>query len=325
MDKRELGRSGIELTTVGLGCWAIGGWMWGGSDDTDAVAAIRRAVELGVNFIDTAPVYGKGHSEELVGNALEGIRDKVVLATKCGLVWDRPGRDYFVDEDGAAIRRNLEPASIARECEESLRRLRTDVIDVYQCHWPDAATPIADTMAALLKLREEGKVRAIGVSNFTVAQMTDCLRHGRIESDQPQYYMLDRSIEPEILPFCRERKIGVIAYSPLGRGILTGKVTEGREFRKNDHRARMPWYRPKNRSRVLGLLEAVRPIAENHGATLGQLAANWVVSQPGVTTAIIGARNPAQVDENVKAAGFRLTDTEQGEIRRLLDELGGPE
>jgi aryl-alcohol dehydrogenase-like predicted oxidoreductase len=326
METRELGQSGLEVTVVGLGCWVMGGWMWGGAEDDRSVASIRRAVELGVNFVDTAPIYGHGHSEELVGKALEGLRDDVVLATKCGLVWPpREGRHHFVGPDGIPVYHNLAPASIMAECEDSLRRLRTDVIDVYQCHWPDPGTPLDDTMAALLKLREQGKVRAVGVSNFSVGQMQQCLEHGRIESDQPQYNLLDRSVEEAILPFCREHDLGVIAYSPLGRGILTGKVTMDREFEQDDHRANLPWYQPKNRRRVLDFLDKVRPVAEGHGVTLAQLAANWVICQEGVTTAICGARRPEQVEENVKAGAFRLSDEELAEIDRLRDELGSPE
>ncbi len=325
MEKRKLGGSGLDVTVIGLGCWVMGGTMWGGANDRDSIAAVRRAVELGVNFIDTAPVYGCGRSEELVGKALDGLRDKVVLATKCGIVWPpRTGRPFFVAPDGVPRYRNLEPDSIIRECEESLRRLSTDVIDLYQCHTPDASTPMSDTMAALAKLLEQGKIRAIGVSNYSVEQMKESAKHATLASDQPQYNMLERSIESGVLPFCRKSGIGVIAYSPLGRGILTGKVTMGRKFPADDHRASIPWFQPRNRKRALELLDKLKPIADEHGATLAQLAANWVISQPGVTTAICGARTPGQVEENVKAAEFKLTASELARIRELLDELGGP-
>jgi len=325
MKKRALGRSGLEVTPIGLGCWVMGGWMWGGADDDRSVAAIHKAIDLGVNVIDTAPVYGEGHSEEVVGRALEGIRDRVVLATKCGLVWPpRTGRVHFTDPEGRTFFHNLEPDSVIAECEASLTRLRTDVIDLYQCHWPDPGSSLDDTMPALLKLQEQGKVRAVGVSNFSTEQMQACLTHGRIESDQPQYNMLDRSIEAEMLPFCREHGIGIIAYSPLARGILTGKVTMDRTFPDSDHRGRLAWYRPENRRRVLDFLEAVRPIADGHGATLAQLAANWVISQDGVTTALCGARTPEQVTENVRAGEFELTESELADIRTRLDELGKP-
>jgi methylglyoxal reductase len=322
MEKRALGQSGLEVTAIGLGCWVMGGWMWGGAEDDESIAAIRTAVESGVNFIDTAPIYGKGHSEEVVGKAIEGLRDEIVLATKCGLTWPpRTGRPHFVDEDGDDICHNLEADSIIKECEDSLRRLNTDVIDVYQCHWPDPGVSIEETMSALVTLKEQGKIRSIGVSNFSVDQMTECLKCAPLNSDQPQYNMLDRSIEAGVLPFCRDNNIGVIAYGPLGRGILTGKVTMDRTFEKNDHRAKTKWYQPENRRRVLDFLDKIRPIADGHNATLAQLAANWVISQPGVTTAICGARRPEQVKENVRAAEFKLTDEEQATIRSLLDEL----
>ncbi len=322
MEKRALGQSGLEVTVIGLGCWVMGGWMWGGAEDQESIATVRTAIDNGINFIDTAPIYGKGRSEEIVGKAIAGIRDQVILATKCGLVWPpRTGRTYFTDEDGDAICRNLEPESIIRECETSLQRLQTDVIDVYQCHWPDAGVPIEDTMSALLKLKDQGKIRAIGVSNFSVEQMAECLKYGPLHSDQPQYNMLERSIETDILPFCRENDIGIIAYSPLGRGILTGKVTMDRVFDENDHRNRLKWYQPENRKLVLDFLDKLRPMAEGHGATLAQLAANWVISQPGVTTAICGARRPEQVKENLRAAEFQLTPDEQATIRSLLAAL----
>jgi methylglyoxal reductase len=322
LEKRALDQSGLEVTVIGLGCWVMGGWMWGGAEDQESIATVRTAIDNGINFIDTAPIYGKGRSEEIVGKAIAGIRDQVILATKCGLVWPpRTGRTYFTDEDGDAICRNLEPESIIRECEASLQRLQTDVIDVYQCHWPDAGVPIEDTMSALLKLKDQGKIRAIGVSNFSVEQMAECLKYGPLHSDQPQYNMLERSIETDILPFCRENDIGIIAYSPLGRGILTGKVTMDRVFDENDHRNRLKWYQPENRKLVLDFLDKLRPMAEGHGATLAQLAANWVISQPGVTTAICGARRPEQVKENLRAAEFQLTPDEQATIRSLLAAL----
>ncbi len=325
METRRLGRSELEITAIGLGCWVMGGWMWGGAEDDPSVAAIKAALDKGCNFIDTAPVYGMGHSEEVVGRALEERRDQVVLATKCGLVWDeRGGRKHFVDPEGRTIYHNLSAESVKRECEESLRRLRTDVIDLYQCHWPDPGVPHEETMTALAELRDEGKIRAIGVSNYTAEMMAECLEYVQLASLQPQYNMLDRSIEAELLPFCREHDIGIIAYSPLARGLLTGKVTMDREFGEGDHRAKQPWFRPENRRRVLEFLDKIKPIAEKHDATLAQLAANWVIRQGGVTTAICGARRPDQAEENMGAADFALTDDDLAAIRRHLDELGSP-
>lgn len=329
MELRQLGKSDLKVTPVVFGAWAIGGWFWGGTDDAEAVTAIRAAVDEGINTIDTAPMYGFGHSEEIVGKALKGIRDKVIVATKCGLRWNRTDGDFhFVAQDeqnrSHQIYKVLKPDSIIEECELSLKRLNVDVIDLYQCHWPDTTTPIADTMGALMKLKEQGKIRAIGVSNFTPAMMRECLNAAPLASDQPKYSLLAREIEADVLPFCRENNIGVIVYSPLAQGLLTGKVTMDRQFAPGDLRVNTPWFQPQNRQRVLDALGRIRPIADAHRATLGQVAINWVINTPGVTSAIVGARNAAQVRENVHAAEFRLSEEEQSFIRSTFESLGKP-
>ncbi len=326
MEKRKLGTSEIEVSAIGLGCWAIGGWMWGGTDDEKAVAAIRKAIDVGMFFLDTAAIYGFGHSEEIVGKAIEGRRDEVILATKCGLVWEHPTREpRFVDEEGNKVYGDLTKESVLREAEESLRRLKTDWIDIYQCHRPDELTPAEETMEAMNLLLEQGKIRAIAVSNFSVEQMEAFRRYGPVHSDQPRYSMLDRTIEPEILPYCRENNIGILAYSPIEQGILTGKVTLDREFRFGDHRRHRPWFQKKNLKRALDFLEKLKPIADVHGKTLAQLAANWVISQEGVTSALVGARTPEQVVENAGAADWRLTEDELKQIEEYVEELGPPE
>ncbi len=329
MELRQLGKSDLKVTPVVFGAWAIGGWFWGGTDDAEAVTAIRAAVDEGINTIDTAPMYGFGHSEEIVGKALKGIRDKVIVATKCGLRWNRTDGDFhFVAQDeqnrSHQIYKVLKPDSIIEECELSLKRLNVDVIDLYQCHWPDTTTPIADTMGALMKLKEQGKIRAIGVSNFTPAMMRECLNTAPLASDQPKYSLLAREIEADVLPFCRENNIGVIVHSPLAQGLLTGKVTMDRQFAPGDLRVNTPWFQPQNRQRVLDALGRIRPIADAHRATLGQVAINWVINTPGVTSAIVGARNAAQVRENVHAAEFRLSEEEQSFIRSTFESLGKP-
>jgi len=329
MELRQLGKSDLKVTPVVFGAWAIGGWFWGGTDDAEAVTAIRAAVDAGINTIDTVPMYGFGHSEEIVGKALKGIRDKVIVATKCGLRWNRTDGDFhFVAQDeqnrSHRIYKVLKPDSIIEECELSLKRLNVDVIDLYQCHWPDTTTPIADTMGALMKLKEQGKIRAIGVSNFTPAMMRECLTAAPLASDQPKYSLLAREIEADVLPFCRENGIGVIVYSPLAQGLLTGKVTMDRQFAPGDLRVNTPWFQPQNRQRVLDALGRIRPIADAHRATLGQVAINWVINAPGVTSAIVGARNAAQVRENVHAAEFRLSEEEQSFIRSTFESLGKP-
>lgn len=329
MELRQLGKSDLKVTPVVFGAWAIGGWFWGGTDDAEAVTAIRAAVDAGINTIDTAPMYGFGHSEEVVGKALKGIRDKVIVATKCGLRWNRTDGDFhFVAQDeqnrSHQIYKVLKPDSIIEECDLSLKRLNVDVIDLYQCHWPDTTTPIADTMGALMKLKEQGKIRAIGVSNFTPPMMRECLNTAPLASDQPKYSQLAREIEADVLPFCRENNIGVIVYSPLAQGLLTGKVTMDRQFAPGDLRVNTPWFQPQNRQRVLDALGRIRPIADAHRATLGQVAINWVINTPGVTSAIVGARNAAQVRENVHAAEFRLSEEEQSFIRSTFESLGKP-
>ena len=330
MEYRTLGASDLQVPVVSFGAWAVGGWMWGGADDDVSVRAIQRAIELGMTCIDTAAAYGMGHSERVVGKAIADRRDEVIVATKCGLRWDlAEGEPFFVSKmpDGTPCRiyRNLRPDSIKYECEQSLERLGVEVIDLYQCHWPDPTTNLDDTMAALLDLQQQGKIRAIGVSNFTADMMGECLATGVIASDQPKYNPLEREAEQEVLPFCIERNVGVLTYSPMAMGLLTGKVTMDREFKGDDTRKNRPWFKPANRRRILDMLAKIQPIADGHGATLAQVAVNWVISQEGVTSALVGARSEAQVEENVKAADFKLTDEELKIIRGLVEELGEPE
>jgi len=326
---RKLGRSDLNVPVVSYGAWAIGGWMWGGTDDAAAIRSIHAAIDAGMTLIDTAPTYGMGHSERIVGKALQGRREQVVLATKCGVRWDlESGRVVFETKDNDGVPRSiircLRPESIRYEVEQSLQRLGVDVIDLYQCHWPDIDTPIADSMETLLDIQRQGKIRHIGVSNYTVEMMTECLKYGVIVSDQPQYNPLQRAIEKDVLPFCAEHEIGVLAYSPIAQGLMTGKVTMDRTFKEGDARAERPWFKPENRKRVLDMLERIRPIADGHGVTLSQLAINWVFSQKGLTTAIVGARDEKQVAENAKAANFTLTADELQTIRAAVEALGEP-
>jgi len=330
MKQRTLGKSGLEVPVVSFGAWAIGGSMWGGTDDGAAIRAIQAAIDLGITCIDTAAIYGMGHSEGIVGKAIAGRRDKVIVATKCGLRWNLTDGEHFFDSktpEGVpcTIYRNLKPDSIKYECEQSLKRLGVDVIDLYQCHWPDSTTPIADTMGALVELKEEGKIRAIGVSNFTVDMLEECLKHAPLASDQPKYNPLEREIEKDVLPFCVEHEVGILTYSPMAMGLMTGKVTLDREFKGDDTRKNRPWFSKENRKRVLDLLAKIQPIADGHNATLAQVTLNWVMSQQGVTTVLAGARNEEQVRDNVKAADFELTAEEIATIRTLVEELGGPE
>lgn len=331
MQYRQLGQSELRVPTVIFGAWAVGGWYWGPQDDEESVRSLRAAIDAGITCIDTAPMYGMGHSEEIVGRAIQGRRDQVLIATKCGLRWDTPneGVDYFVCKmpDGSEhpIRRNLHKRAILEEVEQSLRRLGIDAIDLYQCHRPDASSPVEETMDALVTLKDQGKIRAIGVSNFPPELLAECLEHGPLASDQPPYSLLGRDAEADVLPFCREHNVGVIVYSPLEQGLLTGKVTMDRAFPETDYRRNKPWFRPNNRRRVLDALEEIRPIAEAHDATLAQLIIAWTVAQPGVTAAIVGARTREQARENARAGDLRLGADEVQQVRSVFERLGGPE
>jgi aryl-alcohol dehydrogenase-like predicted oxidoreductase len=301
---------------VVLGAWAIGGSMWGGQDEQRSIDAIVASIDAGVNLIDTAPVYGMGKSEEILGRALRGRRDKVLIATKCGLIWDRADRGTLrftmvdVDERTHPIHYDMSPAAVRQGLEDSLRRLGTDRIDLLQIHWPDPQIPTERMFDEMLKLKAEGKVRWLGVCNFTRAQLEVARPVAGIVSHQPQYNLLDREIEAEALPWCRRENVGVIAYSPMARGLLTGKYGADHQFPANDHRSGVKWFTPAWRPRVLAALEKARPIAEAYGASLGNLAVAWVLAQPGVTGAIVGARDAKQAEENARAAAVTLKDAD---------------
>jgi aryl-alcohol dehydrogenase-like predicted oxidoreductase len=331
MKYRPLGKSGIQASVVGFGAWAIGGWMWGGTKGNDPAGAIHAAIDHGINLIDTAPMYGYGHSEELVGAALKGLRDKVVLATKCGMVWYKKEGDKFFDasETGEAeseadrkyeVYINLRPAMIRYEIEESLRRLKTDRIDLYQTHWQDSTTRTEDVMAELLSLKQEGKIRAIGCSNATVEQMERYLSVGQLDTDQEQYSMLQRQHEADNLIFCRDHQLAFLAYSPMALGILSGKIGPNHVFGEGDVRRGNPWYQPENRSKVDALLSVIRSVAEDKGVTIAQTVIAWTVAQPGCSHALVGARNPDQAIANAKAGEIQLTDDEIRAIRKVVNQ-----
>ncbi|MFB3903195.1 MAG: aldo/keto reductase [Acidobacteriota bacterium] len=329
MEHRKLGTSGLELPVVTFGAWAIGGLFWGGNEDKEGIAAIHAALDHGIDAIDTAPVYGCGHSEQLVGQAIAGRRDKVRLLTKCGLRWDdtEGGEFYFKLEntpDGTPVTvyKNVTARSILTECEQSLKRLGTDYIDLYQVHWPSKTAPAEETMSALSRLKEQGKIREIGVSNYNSSQLREALKHGAVVSDQVKYNLIERDIEKDELPACRQSGIGVIVYSPMAMGLLTGKVTPDREFAASDIRSTNPLFSQANRRKVLEALDAIKPIAASHGANFAQLSVAWILAQPGVTTALVGARNARQVAENAKAASIKLADYEAGETRKVFAGLG---
>lgn len=317
IEKRKLGHSGPEITTVGFGAWAAGGpWLygWGPQDDEASVDAIRRALDLGVNWIDTAAIYGYGHSEEVVGRALQGRdRSSVLIATKCGRVPDGKGVPHG----------DLRPDTIQRELEASLRRLKTDYIDLYQFHWPDVetGTPLEESWRKMAALQDEGKVRYIGVSNFDVPLLQRCEAIRHVDSLQPPYSLLRRDVEAEILPWCLANGIGVIVYSPMQKGLLSGSFDINR-VAPDDHRRRDPMFQEPELSRNLKFVERLRPIAARHGKTVGQLAVAWTLMHPAVTAAIVGARRAVQVEENVGTMGWRLTEGEMAEIEAALRERG---
>lgn len=330
MRTRPLGSSGIEASVVGFGAWAIGGWMWGGADETDAIRAIHAALEAGINLIDTAPIYGFGHSEEVVGKALSDRRDRAVIATKCGMVTNTMlGAPKFRSTGlGSSptghidVRIYNHPDSIRAEVEWSLKRLQTDHIDLYQTHWQDPTTPIDDTMDALLTLKQAGKIRAIGVCNATVDQMQAYAGRGQLDSDQERYSMIDRKLEADQLPYCRGHHVAVLAYSPLAMGMLTGKIGPEREFGDGDIRGKQPRFSRDNRQRVADMLGELEPIAARHRLTLTQLVIAWTAEQNGVTHVLCGARTPEQVQENAAAGNAELPASELQAVSEIVARRG---
>jgi aryl-alcohol dehydrogenase-like predicted oxidoreductase len=317
MEKRRLGTTDMDITPIGFGCWAIGGvnWAygWGSQSDHDAIEAIEKAVKLGINWIDTAAVYGLGHTEELVGEALRGLDEKPFVFTKCGLVWD----------DARAISNNLKAGSIRRECEASLQRLGTNRIDLYQIHWPNPDEDIEQAWQEMARLQEEGLVRHIGVSNFNVRQMERAATISAIASLQPPYSMLRRAIETEILPWCKSHDIGVIVYSPMLSGMLTGAMTRERALNlpADDWRRNNREFQEPRLSANLELVELLRRIGERHNASPGEVAVAWTLRHPAVTAAIVGGRTAAQVEGTAGAGTLALSEQEIGEIETFLESM----
>ncbi|HEY8968886.1 MAG TPA: aldo/keto reductase, partial [Puia sp.] len=299
-----------------FGAWAIGGWMWGGAERKDAVEAIRASYDQGVTSIDTAPIYGQGLSEEIVGEALMGIpRDKVQIMTKYGMRWDvRIGEFAFKSQDNSGrpleIYKYAGKDGIVKECEDSLRRLRTDYIDLYQIHWPDSTTAVSETMEAVASLLKQGKIRAAGVCNYNLALMKEAEKTLSLASDQVPFSMVNRDIEEELVPWCREHKKAILAYSPLQRGLLTGKIRPGHPFGEGDTRAGSRFYKSDNIVKINAFLDKLRPLAEAKSATLAQLVIRWTLERPGITIALVGARNAAQAVQNARAIDVKLTPEE---------------
>ncbi len=321
---REIPGTGTGASAVGLGTWAIGGWMWGGTDDAAAEDAIRAGLDAGISLIDTAPAYGLGHAEEVVGRAIAGRRDQVVLATKCGLVWHDQRGPYFFSQGGRPVHRDLSPAAIRHEVEASLRRLNTDRIDLYITHWQDPSTPLAETVAALNELRADGKILAFAASNTSPSDVAAYQAAGGIAAVQEEYSMLSRRIEATHLPACRKAGIAVMGYSVLALGLLSGRIGVDRVFAGDDQRRDDPRFSAENRARVGRLMQTIEPVARTHAASAAQVVIAWTLAQPGLTFALCGARNPVQARENADAGRLALTADEIEAITRAVAQHTDP-
>lgn len=322
--KRKLGNSELELTSIAFGAWAAGGWMWGQTDANEAVGAMKSAIDAGCTTIDTAPIYGQGVSELLVGQAIKGYdRSKIQILTKFGMRWDTINGDFaFHSEDNNGkpidIYKYASKASIIKECEDSLQRLGTDYIDLYQIHWNDVTTPIEESFDAVAQLIKEGKVRYAGVCNYDVAMLKRAQSVCEIVSNQIPYSMVNRGIETEILPYCIQENIAVLAYSPLQRGLLTGKIKSGYTFADGDHRATNPYFKDEVVHATNELLKQLKHIAEKYNATLGQIVLHWTIMQQGITVALAGARNSQQALSNWKSAHIKFSPEEYNYIDNLI-------
>lgn len=311
MEYRKLGGSDLKVSVIGFGAWGIGGKpFWSSEGDNVSIKALKKAYDLGVTLFDTAPVYGFGLSERLVGQALKPVRDKVILATKCGLRWEQ--------ESLGAITKLASRASILEEIDQSLERLDTDYIDLYQVHWPDGKTPHAETMETLMEIQKQGKIRHIGVSNYSTQQMQECLKTGPLVSLQPEYSLLQRSIEKEAVPFCLIHDLGIIAYSPLASGVLTGKYDRNTKFKDWRSKGIIGEFTGEAFEKNIAKVEQLKAIADSHGRTCAQMAVNWLLGQPGMASALVGVKNDRQVEENLKAVGWQMDPTVQDQIDAIF-------
>jgi len=298
MQQRRLGSSPVSVSEIGLGTWGMSGAFWGAADDAESIRVIHRALELGVTLIDTAEAYGRGHSEEVLGTALAGQRNKAVIATK-------------------VAPNHLDPRELEGALEGSMKRLQTDVVDIYFVHWPNPKFPIGPTMEVLERLRVQGRIRAVGVSNFGTAQMDQARAHGTIDVLQPPYNMLWREVEAGLLPYCREHNIGIMPYSGLAQGLLTGTLSRSAEFAEGDERRTTVLFQPGIYERSLDAVDGLRPIAAKYGKTIAQLAVQWLTSRPGVSSPLIGARTVREMEENAASVGWTIAPEDVEAIDRL--------
>lgn len=327
MEYRKLGDSDLTVSVITFGAWAAGGWMWGGTERSEAVNAIQESYRVGVTSIDTAPIYGQGLSEEIVGEAIRDFpRDKLQILTKYGMRWNLAKGDLAMhskDNSGKDIDiyKYAGKESIIEECENSLKRLGTDYIDLYQIHWHDKTTPIDESMEAVTRLIEQGKVRYAGVCNYNADLMREAAKSIDLVSNQIPYSMVKRDIEAETVPYCVENNKAILAYSPLERGLLTGKMKPGHKFAQDDHRASLYFFKDENLKRVDAFLDKIKPMADDKKATIGQLVLRWTVEQPGITIALVGARDAKQALQNAAAMDVKLSAEEISQITKELNKL----
>lgn len=329
MEYRTLGNSDLQVSAITFGAWAVGGWMWGSTDRKAAVEAIKASYDVGVTSIDTAPIYGQGTSEEIVGEAIRDIpRDKVQLLTKFGMRWDLNSAQgdfgmHTKDNSGKAldVYKYADRDSVIYECEQSLKRLGTDYIDLYQIHWPDSTTPISETFEAVSRLIEQGKVRYADVCNYTTTQMAEAEQVVNLVSNQVPFSMVNRGIDDDIVPYCIEHHKSILAYSPLQRGLLTGKIHPGYIFQEGDNRGSLPYFQPDFIEKTNALLAKIKPIAERKNATLGQLVLRWTIERAGITVALVGARDAQQALQNARSLDIRLSAEEIDTINKLVNSF----
>ena len=328
MEYRKIGNSDLELSAITFGAWAAGGWMWGSTDRNDAIRAIKAGYDLGVTSIDTAPIYGQGESEEIVGEAVKEIsRDKIQLVTKFGMRWDLEKGKLAMqskDNDGKNIDiyKYAGKESVIYECEQSLKRLGTDYIDLYQIHWADETTPISETFEAVSRLIEQGKVRYAGVCNYNVSQLKEADQTLEIISNQIPFSMVNRGVEVETVPYCIEKNKSILAYSPMERGLLTGKMTSDYQFEEGDHRKGNKFFTPESIQKTNAFLAKIKPLADEKNATLSQLVLRWTIERPGITIALAGARNEKQSVQNAEAINVKLSTEEIQFINNELQNAG---
>lgn len=326
MDYIQIGSSKVKITPIVFGAWTIGGWMWGGSDRKEAVRALEASLEIGITSIDTAAVYGFGLSEQIIGEVVHDKRDKVQVMTKYGLRWDSTKGSYFFptrNNEGTPvnIHRYAAKESIIQECEMSLKRLQTDYIDLYQIHWPDPTTAIEETMEAVDRLMQQGKVLAAGVSNYSTDELKRAVGVIPVASNQVAYSMVNRGIEEDLIPYCLDNQVGILVYSPLQRGILTGKFTPEHKFAPGDSRPDTHFYKKNNIEKINDFLDGLKPLADGKNVSLAQIVLRWTLQRPAVTSVLAGIRNEQQLKENVGALSFTLSNEEMEFINARLAVL----